>query len=139
MAAIPESARKVLESNRLAHIITLNKDGSPQVTCVWVGVDGDEVVMAHLSEHRKIGNMRRDPRVAVSIETTNMNANGLQEYLVIYGKARIVEGGGSDLLQTLAHRYIGGAIPLGPTPPAGYVTRITPERYGGVGPWVGKA
>ncbi|HLF71345.1 MAG TPA: PPOX class F420-dependent oxidoreductase [Dehalococcoidia bacterium] len=135
MAAIPESARKVIESNRLAHMITLNRDGSPQVTCVWVGVDGDEVVMAHLSEHRKVRNMRRDARVAVSVETTNINANGLQEYLVIYGKARVVEGGAAQLLQTLAHRYIGGEIPLGPNPPAGYVTRITPERYGGVGPW----
>lgn len=133
--AIPENVRAVLESNRLAHLITLNRDGSPQVTCVWVGVEGDEIVIAHMMEHRKVKNIRRDGRVALSMETTNVNARGLLEYLVVYGEARIQEGGAAAMLQTLAQRYIGGELPLGPNPPAGYVTRITPRRYSGVGPW----
>jgi PPOX class probable F420-dependent enzyme len=133
--AIPDNVRAVLESNRLAHLITLNRDGSPQVTCVWVGIDGDEIVIAHMMEHRKVRNIRRDSRVAVSMETQNVNARGLLEYLVVYGEARIQEGGAPETLQTLARRYIGGELPLGPNPAAGYVTRITPQRYGGVGPW----
>ena len=130
--SIPDSARKVIESDRLAHLVTLNRDGSPQVTCVWIGVEGDEVVIAHLSEHRKVRNIRRDGRVAVSIETEKINAQGLQEYLVVYGKARIQEGGAVETLKSMTKS---GEVPFGPNPPAGYVTRITPERYGGVGPW----
>ena len=46
--SLPDSARAMIESGRLAHLVTLNRDGSPQVSCVWVGLDGDEIVSAHL-------------------------------------------------------------------------------------------
>src|SRR5215472_13158191 len=95
---IPDSARAVLESAALAHLVTLNPDGSPQVTAVWVGLDGDEIVAAHLPEHRKVRNIRNDSRVALSVETQNRNAMGLTEYLVVYGTARITEGGAAELL-----------------------------------------
>ncbi len=134
---IPESAREVLEAPRLAHLVTLNADGSPQVTCVWVGLEGDEIVAAHLNDQQKLKNMRRDPRVALSIETDRQNAIGLTEYLVIHGRARIVEGGAPDLLQRLAYSYLGPDVrfPPMPEPPEGFVTHITPERCSGVGPW----
>jgi PPOX class probable F420-dependent enzyme len=140
--AIPETARKVIDSGRLAHYVTLNRDGSPQVSIVWAGTDGDEVVMAHFSEHQKVKNVRRDPRVSVSFDTENVNEAGLTEYLVVHGTARIEEGGAAELLQKLAYLYIGpdaGKFPPGDNPmPAGYITRITPERFTGVGPWVEK-
>jgi PPOX class probable F420-dependent enzyme len=137
MVAIPASVREVIESGRLAHYTTLNADGSPQVTCVWVGLDGDEIVMGHLPEHRKVKNVRRDARVALSIEAEGTNATGLQKYLVVYGRARVTDGGAPELLQRLAHRYLGPDVrfPPMPNPPQGYITRISPERYGGVGPW----
>jgi PPOX class probable F420-dependent enzyme len=140
--SIPDSVRSVLESGRLAHYVTLNRDGSPQVSCVWVGVEGDEVVMAHLGEYQKVKNVRRDARVSLSIETQNVNAIGLTEYLVVHGTARVTEGGAADLLQRLAYTYIGrnaGKFPPGDNNPPGYVTHITPDRYSGVGPWVGPA
>ena len=71
MGAIPESARAVLESDGLAHLVTVNPDGSPQVTIFWVGLEGDEIVSAHLREQQKLRNVRRDARVALSIETPN--------------------------------------------------------------------
>jgi PPOX class probable F420-dependent enzyme len=137
MATIPESARAVIESGRLAHLVTLNRDGSPQVTCVWVGLDGDEIVSAHLGAHQKVKNVRRDPRVALSIATDQVNDLGLTEYLVVYGRARVTEGGAPELLQRLAYMYIGPDVKFPPmeNPPAGFVTRITAERFGGVGPW----
>ena len=57
--------------------------------------------------------------------------------LVVYGSARVTEGGAPELLQRLAHTYLGPAVmfPNMPDPPQGFVTRITPERLGGVGPW----
>lgn len=137
MASIPDSARAVLTSPALAHLVTLEPDGSPQVTVVWAGLDGDEIVAAHLSEHRKVRNIRNDRRVAVSFETSERNAQGLNEYLVVYGTARITEGGAAELLQQLAHVYLGPDVRFPPTdsPPAGYITRITVDRVSGVGPW----
>jgi len=139
MTAIPDAARAVLESDALGHLVTLEADGSPQVTVVWVGLDGDEIVAAHMPENRKVRNIRADGRVALSIETTTRNAYGLMEYLVIYGTARITEGGAAALLQHLAHTYIGPDVtfPPGPDPRPGFITHISVDRIAGVGPWAG--
>jgi PPOX class probable F420-dependent enzyme len=134
---IPPEAREVLESDRLAHLVTVNPDGSPQVSCVWVGLEGDEIVSGHLGTRQKVRNVERDPRVALSIEAKGTNELGLQEYLVVHGRGRIQEGGAPELLQKLARTYIGpdAVFPPMPDPPPGFVTRITVERLGGVGPW----
>jgi PPOX class probable F420-dependent enzyme len=139
MTSLPDSARAVLESAALAHLVTLNPDGSPQVSVVWVGLDGDEIVAGHLPEHRKVRNIRRDPRVALTIEAGTRNAIGLDEYVVIHGRARITEGGAPELLQRLAHVYLGPDVKFPPMddPPPGYITHIAVERIGGVGPWTG--
>ena len=135
--SLPDSARAVLHSPALAHLVTLNPDGSPQVTVVWVGLNGDEIVAAHLPEHRKVRNIRNDSRVALSIETDTRNTMGLNEYLVVYGTARITEGGAAELLQQLAHTYLGPEVRFPPidNPPPGYITRISVDRLAGVGPW----
>lgn len=137
---IPLEARAVLESDALAHLVTLNRDGSPQVTCIWVGLEGDEVVSGHLRhQQKKLRNIERDPRVTMSLETDRTNAMGLREYLVVHGHARIEEGGAPELLQRLAYTYIGEGVtfPPMPDPPPGFVVRTTVERLGGVGPWAG--
>jgi PPOX class probable F420-dependent enzyme len=138
VSVLPDSARDVLESDELAHLVTLNPDGSPQVTCVWVGLEGDEIVCAHLGRFQKVRNIERDPRVTLSVEAPGENAIGMKHYLVVHGKARITEGGAPELLQKLAETYVwpGVKFPPMPDPPQGVVTRITPERVGGMGPWV---
>jgi PPOX class probable F420-dependent enzyme len=141
MSVLPDSARAVLESDGLAHLVTVNPDGSPQVTIVWVGLEGDEIVSAHLLDRQKLRNVRRDPRVALSVETPEVNALGLREYLVVHGRAAVEEGGAPELLQQLAHTYLGPdvAFPPMPDPPPGFRLRITVERVGGVGPWAGSS
>ena len=130
-------ARELLESDALAHLVTINPDGSPQVSIVWVGVDGDEIVSGHLPLHKKLRNIQRDPRVSLSVEGTSTNPIGLREYLVVHGRARITEGGAPELLQELAHTYLGPDVKFPPMddPPPGVVVRIAPERLSGVGPW----
>jgi PPOX class probable F420-dependent enzyme len=139
VARIPDSARAVLEGPALAHLVTLEPDGRPQVSIIWIGVDGDELVAAHLPEHRKVRNIRRDPRVAISVEAATRNEMGLNEYIVIHGRARITEGGAAALLQRLARIYLGPDVKFPPmdNPPPGYITHITVDRIGGVGPWAG--
>ncbi len=134
---LPDAARALIEIGIVAHVVTLDEDGGPQVTAAWVGLEGDEIVVATLPDQRKLRNLRRDPRIALSIPSTTTNAWGLLEYLVVYGTARVTEGGAAEILQRLAHTYIGPDVvfPPMPDPPPGFVTRITPERLGGVGPW----
>jgi PPOX class probable F420-dependent enzyme len=135
---IPQSVRELLPKGPLAHLTTLNSDGSPQVTVVWVGIENGEFVIGHMAAHKKVMNVRRDERVALSLLGDGTNAQGLREYVVIYGNARVTEGGAVDLLQRLARIYLG---PNADFPPAamrsipGYITRITPTRFAGIGPW----
>lgn len=136
---LPDSALRLFESGSLAHLVTLNPDGSPQVSCVWVGLDDYEIVSGHLAtDQRKLKNVVRDPRVALSIEGTEIHPPGLKEYLVVHGRARLVEGGAGELLQRLAYVYLGPGVKFPPMddPPPGNVMHITVERIGGVGPWV---
>jgi PPOX class probable F420-dependent enzyme len=138
MPRLADSARALLESDALGHLVTLNRNGSPQVTCIWVGLEGDEIVSGHLRPQQKLRNVERDPRVSLSIEGTVINEFGLKHYLVVHGRARIEEGGAPELLQRLAHTYLGPDVvfPPMPDPPPGWVMRITVERVGGVGPWL---
>jgi PPOX class probable F420-dependent enzyme len=140
VVALPDSACELIESGPLAHLVTLNADGSPQVSCVWMGLDGDELVAGHLRRQQKIRNIERDPRVVVSFEGTRVHPPGLKEYLVVHGRARITEGGAPELLQRLAHVYLGSDVtfPAMPDPPAGYVSHVTVERIGGIGPWASR-
>lgn len=132
------AARELIESGALAHFVTVDEDGSAQVSIIWVGLDGDELVAAHLDgRQRKLRNMRRDPRVVLSLEAKTTNEIGMRHSCVVHGVARITEGGAPELLQRLAQTYVGpGTVfPPFPDPPAGYVTRIMPTRVSGAGPW----
>jgi PPOX class probable F420-dependent enzyme len=137
MTVLTPAARDVLTAGRLAHLVTINADGSPQVSIVWVGLDSDEIVSGHLGMRQKLRNVERDPRVVLSLETGHRNAMGLDEYLVVRGTGRVTEGGAPELLQRLAHVYLSSDTKFPPVddPPPGYVLRITPESIGGVGSW----
>jgi PPOX class probable F420-dependent enzyme len=138
---IPQEVIDLIQSGCPAHLVTLNPDGSPQVTLVWIGLEGDEIVAGHLPRNKKVRNIEQDGRVAISLEAGTKSAMGLTEYVVLYGHARIQEGGAPELLQRLAEVYIGPGVKFPPmeNPPAGYVTRIRVDRIDGVGPWTGRA
>ncbi len=129
-------ARAVIESGRLAHFNTIAPDGRPHTTIVWVGLDGDEIVIGKLAPDQKLANIGRDPRVSLSIEADG-DQLGMQNHLVVEGTAEVTEGGAPELLQELAHRYIGpdAKFPPMPDPPEGYTIRVTPTRVRGMGPW----
>jgi PPOX class probable F420-dependent enzyme len=130
-----DTVRQALTAGHLAHLVTLNKDGSPQVSIVWVGLDGDEIVCAHLNLYQKLKNIQRESRVALSMETGG-KTNGLNNYLVINGCARITKGGAPELLNQLAQIYgVPGTTYAPDGTPQGYITRITAERICGIGPW----
>ena len=135
---LPDSAKELIRTGALGHLVTIGPTGTPQVTCVWVAVEGDELVTGHLNPgQRKLENVRRDPRVVVSFEGTEIHPPGLREYVVVHGRATIEEGGAAELLQQLAHVYLGPEVRFPPMddPPPGVRMRIAVERVSGIGPW----
>lgn len=137
VAAIPDTLRDLLDAGPLAHLVTLDPDGAPHASAVWVAREGDDLVVATLFDTPKLRNIRTDPRVSVSVQATTRNAAGLTEYAVLEGTATITEGGAPELLQRLARTYIApdAVFPPMPDPPPGYLTRIAVRRVRGVGPW----
>ena len=136
--ALPDSAKDLIRGGALGHLVTLAESGRPQISCVWVAVDGDDLLTAHLNpRQRKLENVRRDPRVAISFEGTEIRPPGLTEYVVVHGRATVEEGGAAELLQELAHVHLGPDVRFPPMddPPPGVRLRIAVERVGGVGPW----
>jgi PPOX class probable F420-dependent enzyme len=136
---LDDSARALIGKGADATLVTINADGSPQVSVVWVALqstpDGDELVSAHLSEYQKTRNVRRDPRVAVTI-VAPVTPGQQTQYLSITGTARIVEGGAPELLKQLAETMLGSSEHFPPAnAPAGLLTRIRIEKVGGHGPW----
>jgi PPOX class probable F420-dependent enzyme len=135
---LPDSAKQLIRSGSLGHLATVGSDGTPQVTCVWVKVDGEDLLTAHLNpQQQKLRNVRRDPRVAFSFEGKEFHRMGMLEQLVVYGTAAIEEGGAPELLQELAQTYVGPGTKFPPMddPPPGVIMRTTVERMTGFGPW----
>lgn len=141
MPRLNKAARDLIESGALAHLCTINADGTPQVAIVWMGVDGDELVSGHLMEtQQKLRNVRRDPRVVISFEAEGSNPIGMRDYLVVRGTARVTEGGAPELLHRLAQTHVGPGttFPPMPDPPPGFVMRVAVDRIGGSGEWAEK-
>ncbi|AKU14937.1 TIGR03618 family F420-dependent PPOX class oxidoreductase [Luteipulveratus mongoliensis] len=137
---LDDSARDLIGDGANATLVTLNPDGSPQVTVVWVALqstpDGDELVTAHLGEYKKVRNVRADSRVALTILASEQDEGDIMRpYLAITGTARIVEGGAPELLKELAATLAPGVTFPAEDAPPGLLTRIRIDKVGGIGPW----
>ncbi|HEX4896781.1 MAG TPA: TIGR03618 family F420-dependent PPOX class oxidoreductase [Candidatus Limnocylindrales bacterium] len=131
------AADELLASDAVATVVTLDSDGSPHLSSAWVGIEDGEIVFGTLDDQRKLRNLRRDPRIALTVQSDRVNEWGLREYLVVNGAARVTQGGAAELLQRLARTYLGPDVvfPATPDPPPGFVTRIRVERVSGIGAW----
>ncbi|MFC4035356.1 PPOX class F420-dependent oxidoreductase [Streptomyces polygonati] len=136
MSGLPKELRDLIEAGPMAHLTTINADGSPQVTVVWVGLDGDELVSGHMSWYAKLRNIERDPRVVLSFDAPRVPGVLMNEYAVLKARATVQPSDGVwDLLNDLTKVYVSPdtefPAPKGP----GYIVRYAVERVGGVGPW----
>ena len=104
MVNLPEKAKKLIEEKNFANVATLMRDGSPHVTTTWIDHDSD-IVLINTTENRvKTRNIRRDPRVAISV----FNMNDPYDSLFIRGKVvEIRKEGAEEHIDKLAHKYIG--------------------------------
>ncbi len=136
MTALPPRLRELIESGPLAHLSTINADGSPQVSVIWIGLDGDDIVSGHMSHSVKVRNIERDPRVVLSFEGARDRGTFLNEYAVVRTRATVEAGEQAwELLNRLMRVYtnMDAAFPAPKGP--GFVLRYPVERVGGVGPW----
>jgi PPOX class probable F420-dependent enzyme len=136
MATLPPELRDLIESGPLAHLSTINPDGSPQVSVVWIGLDGDDLVSGHMSWYAKLRNIQRDPRVVLSFEAPRMPGVVLNPHAVLRAHATVEPTDQAwNLLDRLMKVYVSDEefpAPKGP----GFIVRYSVERIGGVGPWV---
>lgn len=141
MPSLSAPAQALLGSDAVAHVWTRNPDGTPQVSVVWVVVEGDEVVFGCSSTSRKARNLERDPSIVLSVEDDVRNDQGFQHHLVIRGTARLSSGPDPVLMDRLAAKYIGldrHPLAIRDAPDAA-VVRVTVDRISGVGPWLASA
>ncbi len=68
--------RDLIAQGPLGHLTTLNSNGAPQVTVIWVGIEDEQFVIGHRAVHQKVKNIRRDARVALSLLGDQNNALG---------------------------------------------------------------
>ena len=104
MATIPASHADLLTKPAFAHLATLNPDGSPQVTPVWIDFDGTNVIVNTARGRVKTKNLAREPRVAVSIA----DPENPYRYLGIQGRVvEMTENGGDAHIDKMAKKYLG--------------------------------
>ncbi|WP_322795569.1 PPOX class F420-dependent oxidoreductase [Tepidiforma sp.] len=104
MATIPATHRDLIEGPNFAHLATLMPDGSPQVTPVWVDLDGVTILVNTAEGRVKTRNLDRDPRVALSI------ADQQNPYRYIQVRGRVIERtheGADAHIDKLAKKYLG--------------------------------
>ena len=136
MNALPPELRELIEAGPMAHLTTLNADGSAQVSVMWIGLDGDEVVSGHLDRYVKVRNIERNPRVVLSFDAPRVPGAFMNHYAVLHAHA-VVEPSDKawDLLDRLTKVYVTPDTVFPSPKVPGFIIRYTVERIGGVGPW----
>jgi DNA-binding MarR family transcriptional regulator len=78
MNVLPKELQDLITSGPMTHLTTINSDGSPQVSVIWVGLDGDQPVSGHMARRLKLGNIERDSRVVLSFDAPRVLARLLE-------------------------------------------------------------
>ena len=128
---LPESARKMLQDKAYGHVVTSAPNGRPQTTMVWVDVEGDEVLFNTAEGREKARNLRRNPRVVISIQ----DRNNPQAYLLVHGTASVAEAGADAHIDKLAKRFLGvDKYPYRQPGEKRLLIRVRVDRLGGFTP-----
>ncbi|WP_371405412.1 TIGR03618 family F420-dependent PPOX class oxidoreductase [Kribbella sp. NBC_00662] len=141
MSILPDSTHRLFEEPKDVTIITIDPDGSPQASLVWVERDGDDLLLGLQAPHRKTRNLFRDPRVTLLIQDDQTSARGITQYLVVRGTAKLLGPGipaeYKALMDRETQRYLGlPEFPFGDGIwDTGVIARVTVERVAGEGPW----
>ncbi|MGW5744208.1 PPOX class F420-dependent oxidoreductase [Amycolatopsis sp. NPDC003861] len=122
-----EATRALLDGTNYPVVATTNADGSPQSSVVWARRDGDTVVFATVQGRRKERNIRRDPRVSISV----FDLADPENYVEIRGRAEVTVEGGRELIDELSRKYVGKDFPPEPADVVRVLVRVVPEHITG--------
>ncbi len=123
---LSEHAKKLIDGKNFAVVATLNKDGSPQIAPVWVDREGDVILLNATESRQRYKNLKRDPRVALSIfEQSNPYSK-----VIIRGKAvELTRKGAKEHIDKLNNKYHGTSkYPYHDPKDPRVIIRIQPER-----------
>jgi PPOX class probable F420-dependent enzyme len=119
-----ERARRLLDAKNFATVATLNPDGSPHTSVVWFRREDDTIVITAIDRRHKVRNLRRDPRVSVSV----FDLANPYESIDIRGTASVTEDPERSLSKALSHKYLDEDPPAEPPEVVRVIVRITPEH-----------
>ncbi len=123
---IPEKYRDLFQKRAFANLATLMPNGSPQVTPVWCDFDGEHVLFNSAKGRQKDKNVRRDPRVALTL----MDPENPYRYLEIRGRVvEITEDGADAMLDRMSKKYLGvDKYPYGAPGDVRVIYKVQPEH-----------
>ena len=129
--ALPQSVKKLLEDKAYGHVVTMNADGSPQITMVWIDVDGDTPQFNTAEGRVKPDNLRNNPKIVVTVQSKD----DPQAYAAIYGKASVTREGADAQIDKLAKRFLGlDEYPFRQPGEVRLLVKIDVEKIRGMGP-----
>jgi PPOX class probable F420-dependent enzyme len=121
---LTDLARRLIDSNTFAVLSTLNPDGAPQSSVIWVKRDDQGVIFSTIRGRQKTRNMERDPRVSLCI----YDPEDAYKYVEIRGRVTMTEVGGRELINELSQRYDGVDFRIEPPEVVRVVCRLDAER-----------
>jgi PPOX class probable F420-dependent enzyme len=125
--SLSDAVRELVDGKNYATLATINADGSPQTSAMWVGRDGDDLLFSTIAGRLKDRNMRRDPRVSVTI----MDREDPENYTEIRGTATITDAGGRELDDRLSWKYDGKKAGEDAPGAVRVLVRVVPEKVTG--------
>lgn len=128
---LTDAQRKLLDDKNFAHIATVDENGAPQVTPVWIEFDGTHVLFNTEEKRAKVKHLKKNPRVALSV----LNAENPYQYIEIRGSVVEVTAEGADaMIDRLAKKYLGqDKYPFNKPGDVRVVVKIIPEKVLGMG------
>jgi PPOX class probable F420-dependent enzyme len=121
-STLPDFARDLLDRPTYATVASLERDGAPQLSVVWVKRDGDDVLFSTLADRHKTRNWQRDPRASLLA----FDPEDPERYVELRGRVTVVDDPGGSLIHELAEKYTGGSY-TGPTD-GRVIVRLSAER-----------
>ncbi|MET1074721.1 MAG: PPOX class F420-dependent oxidoreductase [Umezawaea sp.] len=125
--SLSDTGRALLDDKNFATIATINPDGSPQTSVVWIKRDGDDLLMSTVEGRKKDKNLRRDPRISVSV----FDLQQPYSYIEVRGTATLTTEGGRELIDELSRKYRGENYTADGPDAVRVVIRLTPDKITG--------
>ncbi|WP_410647939.1 PPOX class F420-dependent oxidoreductase [Amycolatopsis sp. cmx-4-54] len=124
---LPEAVRELVDGKNFATVATLDADGGPQTSVIWVGLDDGDLVFSATEDRLKVRNLRRDPRASVSIT----DAENPYRHTQLRGTVTITPDPGKTLPKTLSHKYLGQDPPPEGEEVERVIVRLRVDRIAG--------